>query len=191
MRESLLQHLVTAFPHGEVFDLEDASACTPPATLDEEHPEHHRRRSSLAEYASSLDDRNISRVFAARLLNHFPEAKSVIFLPLRDWDRSEWVAGTFLWTRDAERALGLEELHYFKVFGDSILSEVARVNWSRQEQSKSSFISSISHELRSPLHGMLASAELLSGTSLQPDQREVVKMLETCGLTLLDTMTHL
>jgi hypothetical protein len=42
-----------------------------------------------------------------------------------------------------------------------------------------------------PLHGMLASAELLTANDLQPAQYDIVKMVETCGLTLLDTMNHM
>lgn len=167
MSESLLKTLVTAFPNGEVFNLKDWSTNANDA------------------------EKSLTKEVGECLVQQFPEADSIIFLPLWDFDKAQWLAGTFLWTRNRERALGLEELHYFRVFGDSLTSEVARVNWSKQEQSKSNFISSLSHELRSPLHGILASAELLSATSLQADQETFVKMLETCGRTLLDTMNHL
>lgn len=99
--------------------------------------------------------------------------------------------GNALWTRGTHRALGMEELHYFKVFGDSIVSKVSRVHWMATEKSKFNFVSSVSHEFRLPLHGILASAELLHATALQPAQEEMVKMIETSGLTLLDTTDHL
>ncbi|KAL3456616.1 hypothetical protein BJX64DRAFT_281184 [Aspergillus heterothallicus] len=132
-------------------------------------------------------------VLAARLSRCFPQAKSLLFIPLWDWNKGQWLAGTFVWTRatDNERSLGLDELNYFKVFGDSIISEIARLTWAQKEKSKFDLISSVSHELRSPLHGMLANAELLSASTLHPDQREIVKALETSGITLLDTMNHL
>ncbi|KAL4923296.1 hybrid sensor histidine kinase/response regulator [Aspergillus undulatus] len=128
-----------------------------------------------------------------RLAKFFPQARSLLFIPLWDWNKGQWLAGTFVWTRDSEqeRSLGLDEVHYFKVFSDSIISEIAQLNWSQKEKSKFDLISSVSHELRSPLHGMLANAELLSTSTLQPDQLETVKALETCGITLLDTMNHL
>lgn len=120
-----------------------------------------------------------------------PGAQSVLISPLWDYNKSRSMAVTLVWARDTHRALGMEELHYFKVFGDSIVSEVSRVHWMATEKSKFNFISSVSHELRSPLHGILASAELLHATALQPAQEEMVNMIETSGLTLLDTTDHL
>lgn len=188
---SLLQYMIAMFPHGEIFHLDDPIIIMPSMTTDSDVARQARRESVAAGHELVPNDECQRLKVAAQLLHHFPDAKSVIFLPLWDLDKSQWLAGTFLWTRDQQRALGREELHYFKAFGDSITSEVARVNWSRQEYSKSNFISSISHELRSPLHGMLASAELLSAMNLQEDQRDTVTMIETCGLTLLDTLNHL
>ena len=48
-----------------------------------------------------------------------------------------------------------------------------------------------SHELRSPLHGILASAELLQESSTGANQTELISMVDSCGRTLLDTMNHL
>lgn len=188
--ELLLKRLVAAFPRGEVFNFDDA-------LVEPFHDDSNLARSETASQlsgneSSSTDGQKAhAKEIELELKNHFPRSDSVIFLPLWDLDKAQWLAGTFLWTRNRERALGMEELHYFKVFSDSLTSEVARVNWSRQEQSKSNFISSLSHELRSPLHGMLASAELLSATPLRPDQEDFLNMLQTCGHTLLDTMNHL
>jgi signal transduction histidine kinase len=85
----------------------------------------------------------------------------------------------------------MEDLHYFQAFGDSLISEVSRIHWTASENSKFDFLSSVSHELRSPLHGILASAELLQDISLEPAHRDIVKMISTSGRTLLDTMNHL
>ncbi|KEY71306.1 hypothetical protein S7711_05898 [Stachybotrys chartarum IBT 7711] len=188
--ELLLKRLVAAFPRGEVFNFDDALV---EPFCDDSNLAGSEAASQLSGNESSGTDgqRAYAKEIGLDLKDHFPRADSVIFLPLWDLDKAQWLAGTFLWTRNRERALGVEELHYFKVFSDSLTSEVARVNWSRQERSKSNFISSLSHELRSPLHGMLASAELLSATPLRPDQQDFLNMLQTCGHTLLDTMNHL
>ncbi|CAG7921549.1 unnamed protein product [Penicillium olsonii] len=130
-------------------------------------------------------------VLSKQLAHHIPDAKSAIFLPLWDWNKSRWLSGVLAWTKSSFRALGLEELHYFNVFGDSIISEVSRINWANDERSKFDFISSVSHELRSPLHGILASAELLNATSLDGVQNDMVGMIEKSGLTLLDTTNHM
>lgn len=38
---------------------------------------------------------------------------------------------------------------------------------------------------------MLASVELLHTTDLQPAQQDMLTMIETCGLTLMDTLNYL
>lgn len=128
----------------------------------------------------------------SRLLAHnLPDAKSVLFFPLWDWNKSRWLAGTLVWTNDHRRPLSIEELHYFKAFGDSIISEVSRVHWNATERLKFDFVSSISHELRSPLHGILGSTELVQSLPLQPSQHDMIKMIEKSGFTLLNTIDHL
>ncbi|KAL4883144.1 hypothetical protein BJY04DRAFT_27571 [Aspergillus karnatakaensis] len=165
--EKLLDDLMSSFPQGHIFDLSDL---TP------------------SEWNFNPTD---STDLCRQLAYHFPCANSVLFSPIWDWNKSRWLAGTLVWTSDVFRALGADELHYFKAFGDSIISEVARVDWATTQKSKSAFMSSVSHELRSPLHGILASAELLGTASLPPQQQHLVGMVEACGLTLLDTLNHL
>ncbi|KAJ5893863.1 hypothetical protein N7495_005554 [Penicillium taxi] len=168
--QGLLDMLVTYFPQGQIFRLAE--------TLDEGYISHSSQTVSIESVSLQLK----------RML---PGAKSVLFLPLWDYHKSRWMAGTLVWTHDHHRDLGIEELHYFKIFCDSIVSEVSRVHWITIETSKFDFISSVSHELRSPLHGILASAELLHAGPLEPGQEEMVRMIETSGLTLLDTTDHL
>jgi signal transduction histidine kinase len=71
------------------------------------------------------------------------------------------------------------------------MADVARLEAMATDRAKSDFISSISHELRSPLHGILGSAELLQDLSTGTDQDELIKMVDSCGRTLLDVMNHL
>lgn len=53
------------------------------------------------------------------------------------------------------------------------------------------FISSVSHELRSPLHGVLASTEALQELSTGLLQDELIRTITVCGEILLDTMDHM
>ncbi|KAL4807885.1 hypothetical protein BDV18DRAFT_109671 [Aspergillus unguis] len=167
--EKLLDDLMASFPQGQIFDLTNTNV--------HEWP-----------FQPSSDP---SAELCRQLATSFTDAKFVLFSPIWDWNKSRWLAGTLVWTSDTMRALGPEELHYFKAFGDSIISEVARIDWTTTQRSKSAFMSSVSHELRSPLHGILASAELLGGASLPPEEQRLVDMVESCGLTLLDTLNHL
>ncbi|KAE8552201.1 hypothetical protein EYB25_006095 [Talaromyces marneffei] len=189
--EAFLQHLVISYPEGEIFDLDGVV----PSNVGELKRIGLERRSRIRPFEngrqSPASERNALQATSSRLVNYFPGAKTVVFLPLWDWNKGNWLAGTLIWSRDSERPLELEEFHYFKIFGNTIISEIAKAKSLELENSKSDFISSVSHELRSPLHGVLASAELLLEASLEPDQHDLVKMIETCGLTLLDTMNHL
>jgi len=121
----------------------------------------------------------------------FPGARSIIFLPLWDSHKARWFSGLFGWTTDTRRGLQPEELTYVAAFGNSIMTEVARLDAVAVDRAKSDFISSISHELWSPLDGILASAELLQELSTGPDQDDLIRMVDICGRTLLDTMNHL
>lgn len=170
--------MLKSFPQGHFLSLEEA--------VDEDkYPSIDSPRA----VDSQLDpDTQTCTKHLARCL---PGAKSALFLPLWDWNKSRWLSGVLVWTTSSFRALGLEELHYFKVFGDSLISEVSRIHWATTERSKFDFISSVSHELRSPLHGILASAELLHASSLSPSQEDMVMMIEKSGLTLLDTTNHM
>ncbi|KAL5335988.1 hypothetical protein BJX70DRAFT_390283 [Aspergillus crustosus] len=175
LTEDLLEKMITAFPQGQVFVLGD-------------RPINSQYLSYQSDGAAELQDlHNIT----AELAKQLPEADSVVFFPLWDWNKQRWLAGTLLWMTKMQRALGLEELGFFKAFSNSIISEVARIDWNNSEKSKSNFISSISHELRTPLHGILGNAELLRSSALEPAQVEMIKMIEVCGSTLLDVVNHL
>lgn len=176
--EEILETLLKTCPQGQVVNLDIWSESGDDSSLGPDSNE------SQSRHRSNFD--------VARILSPlFPNAQSVVWLPLWDHQKSRWMAGMLSWSSDTHRGLGVEELHYFKVFAHSIISEVSRVNWISTEKSKFDLLSSLSHELRSPLHGILASAELLHGTAIDSGQQEMVKMIETSGLTLLETTDHL
>jgi signal transduction histidine kinase len=51
-------------------------------------------------------------------------------------------------------------------------------------------VASISHELRSPLHGILGTLEFIKDTPLDSFQTSMLNSLHACGMTLLDTINH-
>jgi signal transduction histidine kinase/CheY-like chemotaxis protein len=83
-----------------------------------------------------------------------------------------------------------QELSYLAAFSNSVMAEVARLDTKLADTAKADFISSISHELRSPLHGILGMTDLLKDTQLDSQQDSHVQTIETCGKTLLDTINH-
>ncbi|KAL3438202.1 hypothetical protein BDV09DRAFT_160162 [Aspergillus tetrazonus] len=157
----LLRNLFALLPDGEIFNSNHSTA--PATAADDFVP----------------DD----------LKKTFPDAASVIFLPLWDTDKSRWIAGLVIWT--SRYHFKQQDLEYVRVFSGTIVSEVAQIDRAATNKSKDDLLSSVSHELRSPLHGMLANSELLQSTNLDRTQHEMVEMIKTCGNTLLETMNHL
>lgn len=93
-----------------------------------------------------------------------------------------------MWTDTPLRLFDTQEdLTYLSSFGNSIITEISRLETVAADRAKGTFISSISHELRSPLHGVLGGIELLQGTQLDSFQEEMTTTIKMAGTTLLDT----
>jgi signal transduction histidine kinase len=56
-------------------------------------------------------------------------------------------------------------------FCSVVKAEMSRLGTAVVDEEKGNFIGSVSHELRSPLHGILASIEFLQGTDCDAFQR--------------------
>ena len=107
-----------------------------------------------------------------------------------DFD-SEWFAGSLAWTRDPSRILQSEDVTFLAAFGSCIMAEKSKMDALAADRAKSDFISSVSHELRSPLHGILATVEVLADTAMTMEQNDLIRTVSTCGEVLMDTMDHI
>lgn len=135
--------------------------------------------------------RRRARMDHKELLRKIPGAKTIVFLPLYDYAEDKLAGGCFLWTSSTGRMMNLDEdLSYLRAFGNSIMSQVGRINTQKNEAAKTTFIASMSHELRSPLHGILGAIEFLKETETTSYQTDLVNAIFTCGKTLLDTLNH-
>lgn len=126
----------------------------------------------------------------ARFLSrHFPGVRQLLFVPLWDSGRSRWLSGCCVWSTEPTRILSKKvELAFLTAFGNSVMAECSRIDTEIANQKKGDFIGSISHELRSPLHGILASAEFLGEERLSSFVKGLVDTIDSCGRTLLDTI---
>lgn len=125
------------------------------------------------------------------LNKYFPNATQIIFVPLWNAVNSQWFAGCFCWTtQETQVFTSAVELSSVIGFGTSIMAEYSRIESLIADRQKGDFIGSISHELRSPLHGILAAAEFLHGTELSEFQENLIQTVNSCGQTLLDTMNQ-
>ncbi|KAF0323297.1 hsp90-like protein [Colletotrichum asianum] len=198
--ERFLAKLLRRYPTGRVFafdgngslqssDFSEEDGATPMSPLAEEEL-------SMAQLSDRTRKRNkklLSRQNEGKMLmTLFSGARSVALVPLWDAQKQRWYSGGFIYTKTANRVLTIEgELSYLRAFGTVIMSEVAKHNARMVDKAKSDLLSSLSHELRSPLHGILLGAELMQDTPLDAFQGDVLHSVETCGKTLLDTMDHL
>jgi signal transduction histidine kinase/CheY-like chemotaxis protein len=122
----------------------------------------------------------------------FPGVRSLMVLGLWDPQRNQWRAGCVIWSCTPMRVFSTEgEMHYLTAFCDVIMAKLARLDVDVVNNIKSDFISSISHELRSPLHGILGTVEILQEQDVNHETAEMISQIDTCGRTLLDIVDHL
>ena len=191
--ESDLGKLIRAYPVGTVFNY--AASGTPYSGSDDSTGSGSGGASSeSATGAKSSAPRPNTRYNRhARLLRKIVgDARSIAFYPI--WDSSErrYRSCLFAWTHHANRFFDArEDMTYLSAFGHSLRAEITRIETIASDIAKGKFISSISHELRSPLHGILAGVELLQDTQLTPFQEEMSLSVAVAGRTLLDTVNHI
>ncbi|CAN8098210.1 unnamed protein product [Discula destructiva] len=196
--EENMEKYIKNFPWGKFFSFTDTgsgiSSGDEVSSEDKPSPAEHQpnleRRPSGTR--KDIPPRNKNERFVpTELLKVLPGIRSLIFLPLWDFVEGKYIAGGFIWTSTAGRLMSPEnELPYLKAFGNSIMSEISRVKATKSDLAKTTFIASISHELRSPLHGILGSVEFLHETAVSAYQAGLFTSIETCGKTLLDTIDH-
>ncbi|KAJ5549353.1 hypothetical protein N7513_006587 [Penicillium frequentans] len=133
-----------------------------------------------------------SKLKENNMLNqYFPGATQVMFVPLWNAANSQWFGGFFCWNNVESDVFDPSvELGSLLSFGSSIMSECSRIESLISDRQKADFLGSISHELRSPLHGVLAAAEILQSTDLSQYQSSLMDTVNACGRTLLDTMNQ-
>jgi hypothetical protein len=141
------------------------------------------RRKSAKRFSTQIETDTIIRTF--------PGARCVAMMPLWDSHRERWLAGAMVWTKTPDRILTAErELSYLAAFSNSIMAEVTQLDAMIADKAKSDLLGSISHELRSPLHGIMGGVEIIEDFVQNPVQLDILRTVETCARTLLDTVDH-
>lgn len=193
---SFLQVLLRRYPKGKIWSFDRDRMVS---TSDDDDHQPRDAGSTSSRGIPGLPPVNVTRPLGkkrkaaenAMLNQYFPEATQIIFVPLWNAVNSQWFAGCFCWTTvETQVFSSAVELSSVLGFGSSIMAEYSRVESLIADRQKGDFIGSISHELRSPLHGILAAAEFLNGTDLSEFQNSLLETVNACGRTLLDTMNQ-
>ncbi|KAH7191780.1 uncharacterized protein B0J16DRAFT_331757 [Fusarium flagelliforme] len=205
LSQPFLSHLLEQYPQGSIFNLESrptgkfdnpnnvtldeqsasAAAKLDEISLNEDHPWPRLSSINDCEITGSIYEQK-------ELSQAFPDARSVAFIPIWDPQKGMWSIGGFACSRKLRYEFDRDsELPFLRALGILAASEAFRLDTSKANKSKSDVLGSISHELRSPLHGIMLGLELLSDSGLTAAQRNLAYMIETCCRTLLDTTEHL
>jgi signal transduction histidine kinase len=190
--EKALHTLLSRYPRGKLWTFDSDGAVS--SSSEEEIFETFRRDPTQRALEVQKQKKKSARAKsdAKFLLRHFPGVRQLLFVPLWDAGRSRWLAGCCAWSTEPTRILSKQsELAFLSAFGNSVMAECSRIDTEIADQKKGDFIGSISHELRSPLHGILASAEFLGEESLTGFEKGLVETIDSCGRTLLDTINHI
>jgi signal transduction histidine kinase/CheY-like chemotaxis protein len=202
LREVLLKVLLRRYPKGKIFNFSEEGSLSSDESSEEPRKSSvgGERSSSTTTNATGERGRKPRKKTSSALLKAdgdvlvrlFPGARSIALLPMWDSHRARWFSGALVWTNTPRRVLTSEtELTYLSAFGNSIMAEVHRLDVEMSEKAKTNLVSSISHELRSPLHGILGTSEILRDTTMSAFQHGLMHTIESCGRTLLDTINHL
>ncbi|KAI7493856.1 hypothetical protein KC357_g880 [Hortaea werneckii] len=201
--EKFLRSILRRYPHGKIWNFNeegDASSDdessessvvtdqrpdTPKTSQSEVSETSQTRRPGLRRRRARIDDgREIQRLF--------PGVRSLALVGMWDQSRGRWYAACAVWTYSPLRLFSQEsEVAYLSAFNDVAIAEVHRIEAQNSDSAKSDFISSISHELRSPLHGILGSVECLQDQDSDSFTAALISQIEICGRTLLDIVDHL
>ncbi|KAF4229386.1 hypothetical protein CNMCM6805_001505 [Aspergillus fumigatiaffinis] len=200
MRESFLRSLLRHYPRGAIFNIDEnggvsSSEGSDSASASYVSREIVYRRDEGSKVQRHWKQRKRERLSLKEenkaLIKVFPAARSVTMFPLWDSRRNRWFSGLFVWTA-VPRVFSLTgELAYLYAFSNSIMAEIHRLDIELANKAHATLVGSISHELRSPLHGILGSTELLTDSTMTPAQVALVNTIEQCGRSLLDIINNM
>jgi signal transduction histidine kinase len=200
MQEPLLEALLRRYPRGKIFSYSDGQLLSDYSDGIAESWTNDSDHDSTPE-GSHNDQRCLSRKEkrkptlqrdADHLIKIFPTASNILIMPVWDSDKRRCTAGALVWTNDPRRIFTPEnELVYTLAFTNNIMAQIRRLDVEMADKAKTNLFNSITHELRTPLHGILGTADILGDTAMNAMQYGMIHTIESCGRTLLDTINSL
>jgi signal transduction histidine kinase len=191
--QALLARMIQRYPKGYVFNFDSDGNLQPDELSDNDSHHSYKSNQERAYVPNKQESRfRIQQREASILLETFPGARSVAFVPIWDLRKKRWSAGGFIHTYNIKRIFTVDlDLSYLRALGMLAASEAFKFETLAADKAKTDALGSLSHELRSPLHGAVLSVELLNDTELTIPQQNIVRTIEMCCRTLSDTIDHL
>ena len=192
-QENLLKRLLRRYSRGKIFNFDEQGYAS---SDDDISSESHNTDSAAtmsdavppqSARASKRRVRRRSRLEDGRAIQTlFPGVRSFAIVGVWNQVSARWFAACVIWTYSPYRLLSDEcELNFTMAFCDVLMAEIHRHEAQQSDKAKVSFISSISHELRSPLHGILGSAECIQeAKDLDATTGDLVNQIDVCAKTL-------
>ncbi|EXK81960.1 hypothetical protein FOQG_13610 [Fusarium oxysporum f. sp. raphani 54005] len=187
----LLSHMLRRYPEGYIFDFDSQAQRS-----FTDNTRHFGSDFSQPEQQPSQQNappRSDHESYEKRELQEaFNGARYVAFIPIWDPLKGLISIGGFAWSREPRRESDRDgELPFFRALGILAASEAFQIETLAADKAKSDVLGSISHELRSPLHGITLGLELLNDSGLGAAQQNIAHLIGTCCRTMLDTTEHL
>ena len=189
--ERFLKSLMQRFPYGRIWNFSGDELL--PSDEHSDSTLTHKRVNSIPNAEGGhMSKRRRLRSDHERILDLFPGVRSFGIMPMWDTHSKRFFSGAIVWSYNTSRIFSMtDEINYLGAFCDVVMAEVGRLDVQADVQSKTTFISSISHELRSPLHGILGGVEYLQETLESSSGDQMLQMIDTCGRSLLDIINNL
>lgn len=174
IKDAVAEQLLEAFPHGAVFHVLEVN--------------------DNGKFVASVEDKSGAvTTMQLDICEQFPIAEQFVFMPLRDSFHDRDVAFVLGWASTFDRVYcSGTDLPPLASFGTAIMTQVRRLEAQVLSRNKSDFLGSMSHEMRSPLHGMLACIDLLMrDTQCSGQQLDLIESAEACGLQLRSNIDNI
>ena len=131
----------------------------------------------------------VDALLATELPKILPKAQQIIIMPLWDTHRERNIGVVLGFANNQSRIyLSSTDLLSISVFCTTLMTQVRRLEVQAMDRIKADFLGSMSHEMRTPLHGILSALELLADTPYSTDQRDLLETARYSGVLLLDTI---
>ncbi|CAD0038910.1 unnamed protein product [Aureobasidium pullulans] len=148
LSRSFQKRLMRRYPNGTVFNFSESGSVYPSSGEEGSSGGDASATGSSETVRKGKTTRSRSAKDGEALSGIFNGASSIVFLPLWNVSAQRFRATALVWVATPLRHFDMsEDVTYLRAFSNSIMAEVARLETIAADNAKTTFISSVSHEL--------------------------------------------